>query len=360
MFRTTRSEWLPSVRTWQVFILLLLVSMVSLFSVKLLMTKHVYIVDKTRDIEIKTMTLKVKSLLKKLDIQLEEADRIEPDLKTSLKDGMVITITRAYPINVEMDGEIQQVMTTKNQVGAILAEMGVGLGPLDVVVPAAEKSVYENELIRITRIEEQIDERSEKVAFKTLVKLDSKLKPGQEVIESEGVKGEKVVKRRIVLEDGKEVECAIEEETVHSEPVDRVVRRAPEMLFITDQGKPYECSAIVTMKASAYDLSFESCGKYPDHPQYGITRSGTHARPGVVAVDPRVVSLGSKLYVESLDRTQDYGFASAEDTGGAIKGHRIDLFIGNNREAYRYGMRYVKVYVLEDSIDESLIVGYGY
>ncbi|GKT13853.1 DUF348 domain-containing protein, partial [Aduncisulcus paluster] len=91
------------------------------------------------------------------------------------------------------------------------------------------------------------------------------------------------------------------------------------------------------MRSTAYDLSFESCGKYPDHPQYGITYSGTKARPGVVAVDPRVVKLGSKLYVESMDRSADYGFAKAEDTGSAIKGNRIDLFIENRSQALRYG-----------------------
>ncbi len=273
---------------------------------------------------------------------------------------MTITIDRAFPVNVELDGVIQKCMTTQNRVDSVLDEMGVTLGELDVVVPSLDKEILENGLIRITRIEMKEETTHEQVNFKTIVKLDSKLKPGQEVVDSEGVVGQKIVQSKHVFEDGKEVKYMVLNENVESDPVDRVVRRGAEILLVTKQGKPYRCSSIITMKASAYDLSFESCGKYPDHPLYGITRSGTHARPGVVAVDPRVVKLGSKLFVESLDRTQDYGFASAEDTGGAIKGHRIDLFIGNNREAYRYGMRYVKVYVLEETIDESLIVGYGY
>ena len=101
------------------------------------------------------------------------------------------------------------------------------------------------------------------------------------------------------------------------------------------------------MKASAYDLSFASTGKRPGQRGYGITASGTTARPGTVAVDTRVIPLGTKLYVESLDATSDYGFAIAEDTGGAIKGNRIDLFYPSNADAIRFGRRNVKVYILD-------------
>ena len=95
------------------------------------------------------------------------------------------------------------------------------------------------------------------------------------------------------------------------------------------------------MVASAYDLSYESTGKRPGDKYFGITASGTKARPGVVAVDPSVIPLGTRLYVEG------YGFAVAEDTGGAIKGNRIDLFYENRKQALNYGMRKVKVYILK-------------
>lgn len=92
----------------QLLVVLLLISVVSLFSAKMLMTKTVYVVDKNRDIEAVTMKRNVKGLLNKLDIVLEDADKISPDLKTSLKDGMTITIDRAFPVNVELDGVIQK------------------------------------------------------------------------------------------------------------------------------------------------------------------------------------------------------------------------------------------------------------
>ncbi|EGS30218.1 3D domain protein [Peptoniphilus sp. oral taxon 375 str. F0436] len=91
------------------------------------------------------------------------------------------------------------------------------------------------------------------------------------------------------------------------------------------------------MQATAYDPTAGS-----------KTAMGTRARIGAVAVDPRVIPLGSKLYIESADGFPTYGYAVAEDTGGAIKGRRIDLFYGSNAEARRFGRRNVVVYVLEN------------
>ena len=98
---------------------------------------------------------------------------------------------------------------------------------------------------------------------------------------------------------------------------------------------------VLTMNASAYDLSYASTGKNPGDKGYGITASGMKAGPGVVAVDPRVIPLGTKLYIEG------YGNAIAGDTGGAIKGNRIDLFFSSNSEAMNFGRRTVKVTILK-------------
>lgn len=71
------------------------------------------------------------------------------------------------------------------------------------------------------------------------------------------------------------------------------------------------------------------------------TATGTMPRVGVVAVDPKVIPLGTRLYIDG------YGFARAEDTGGAIKGDKIDLFLDTSEEAKRFGRRWVTVYILK-------------
>lgn len=91
--------------------------------------------------------------------------------------------------------------------------------------------------------------------------------------------------------------------------------------------------------ATAYTK--DTCGKKPNHPTYGITRTGTKARYGVIAVDPKIIPLGTRVYVPG------YGYARAEDTGGAIKGHRIDLCFENTKEAKKYGVKKIKIYILK-------------
>lgn len=72
----------------------------------------------------------------------------------------------------------------------------------------------------------------------------------------------------------------------------------------------------------------------------GITATGIRATHGVVAVDPKVIPLGSRVFIPG------YGFAIAADTGGAIKGKKIDLCMEDYDQAIRFGRRPVQVYVL--------------
>jgi len=92
----------------------------------------------------------------------------------------------------------------------------------------------------------------------------------------------------------------------------------------------------MTMTATAYTANCAGCS--------GITYTGINlkANPNqkVIAVDPRVIPLGSKVYVEG------YGTAIAGDTGGAIKGNRIDIFIPDQASAMAYGIKTVKVTIL--------------
>ena len=129
----------------------------------------------------------------------------------------------------------------------------------------------------------------------------------------------------------------------HNEDKGEEVLKEPEA--VSRSG--FRFSQAMDMVATAYDLSYESCGKYPDHPEYGITASGTKAEPGTVAVDPDVIPLGTKLYIASTDGSPDYGFATALDIGSAIKGYRIDLFMEDKQDAMNFGRRQVKVYILD-------------
>ncbi|TYQ14956.1 UNVERIFIED_CONTAM: 3D (Asp-Asp-Asp) domain-containing protein [Acetivibrio alkalicellulosi] len=110
------------------------------------------------------------------------------------------------------------------------------------------------------------------------------------------------------------------------------------------------------MRATAYDLSIESCGKDPSHPQYGITASGAKAKKGrTVAVDTSIIPLRTELYIVFPERYSHMnGIYVAEDTGSKIKGNRVDIFFGEDKpgermvynEAIQFGVREVTVYIL--------------
>jgi len=68
---------------------------------------------------------------------------------------------------------------------------------------------------------------------------------------------------------------------------------------------------------------------------------------GTIAVDPRVVPLGSKVYVQSTNGSWIYGTAVCEDTGGSIKGNKIDLYFDTQGECIRFGIRKAYMYILE-------------
>ncbi len=98
-----------------------------------------------------------------------------------------------------------------------------------------------------------------------------------------------------------------------------------------------------TVTATAYTSGPESTGKRPGHPAYGITATGVRAREGnggTIAVDPERIPLGSLVYIEELGE-----YRIAEDTGGAIRGERIDLYMEEVKEALDWGVRKVRIRV---------------
>lgn len=95
-----------------------------------------------------------------------------------------------------------------------------------------------------------------------------------------------------------------------------------------------------TAEVTAYTAGYESCGKLPNHPAYGITANGNKVRKGIIAADTNVLPFGTKVYIEDL------GIFTVDDTGGDIKGNRIDIYMDNLNEAVKFGRQNRKLIVL--------------
>jgi len=257
------------------------------------------------------------------------------------RDG-VVQAQRLEPVLVSIyaDGTQYSVRTAQTTVGSVLNELGIGIGPQDVVMPTTNERPYFGMNITVVRVENAIEERHETIAFDTVKTFTKDLRPGTILQSKAGVLGEKLVSYQVRYKNGDEVDRKILSSKVIAKPVNRVVEIGSRGRY-TSRGE-FSTHQIVRMNASAYDPGPRSCGRR----SVGRTSLGLRAGYGVVAVDPRVIPLGSKLYIEG------YGFAVAGDTGGAIKGRRIDLGFSSYREAVRFGRRSVRVHTLKKAVDK--------
>ncbi len=112
----------------------------------------------------------------------------------------------------------------------------------------------------------------------------------------------------------------------------RNIRSNTEVARYKSRGTPTSYRKVLTMSATAYSSEDPGNGKY--------TAGGHILKKGYVSVDPDVIPLGTELYIEG------YGYAIADDTGGAIQGNRIDLGMNSHSEAIEFGSQTVRVYIL--------------
>ena len=81
---------------------------------------------------------------------------------------------------------------------------------------------------------------------------------------------------------------------------------------------------------------------------WSLTKTGTRAKVGTIAVDPKVIPMGTEMYIEGLYGAKNYGTGKAEDIGGAIKGKIIDLYFDTHEETIQWGRQQVNVYILKE------------
>ena len=299
----------------------------------------------------------VEKFINASGIVVGEFDKVSPPMLSTLKKNQEINITRAYPLNISVGGQVQTVMAADQTVAEILEVNNITMDSMDIISPSLDSVVNKNTQITITKVTSDMVPVQEEIAFTIIQTPNSNLDRGVTRVVQEGKAGTKEVMYNVTYSNGQELSRQAAGERIVTEPVNKIVEygtkyasvsRGGNVSRVTDPSTQLNYTKSITVTATAYDLSYASCGKNPGDRGYGITASGMKAARGVIAVDPRVIPMGSKLYIESLDGSADYGYAIAGDKGGAIKGNRIDLFMDTHAEAIRWGRRSVKVYILAD------------
>jgi len=240
-----------------------------------------------------------------------------------------------FDVRIICDGAERRVRVAQTSVRATLKAAGIKLGPADKVSPDINTRITDGMEIRVVRVVRQTITEKLPIGFRTIRKPWFKGRPGLVQVVSEGRRGEKLVTWSARYEDGKEVGRKVIRSKILTPPKDRVIL-VGQQGALTSRGF-IPSRRMLRMLATGYDPGPRSCGRSAD----GRTACGMRAGYGVVAVDPRIIEIGSRLYIEG------YGFAIAGDTGSAIRGRRIDLGFDSYRDARRFGTRWVNVHVLK-------------
>lgn len=276
----------------------------------------------------------VGEFLEKEGIEVQDKDAIRPSLDSEITQDMDIIITSPKSYNIKDGGKVLITEASGYTVGEVLENLNIKLNKLDRVNVSLDEVAKEAMTIKIDRVNQEEVQNTVEIPFESEKRENPDMLEGETNVITEGVAGEKVEDVLNTYVNGKIESSEVLKTEITKEPVKEVVEVGTKKAPTTPNGQSVK--KVITMQATAYDPTAGS-----------TTAMGTRARVGAVAVDPRVIPLGSKLYIESMDGFASYGYATAEDTGGAIKGNRIDLFYGSHGEAMNFGRRNVKVYVLD-------------
>ncbi len=271
-------------------------------------------------------------------ISLYLGDRIFPGADARLTPGMTISITRARPVTLEVDGRVRQMRTRATTVNDLLQETGVSLDPDDYTLPTRETPLAQNLHVTVVRVYDEYYVEETPIPFETRWEANPDLEIDQRRTASWGREGAWRQQVRVHYENGKEMHRTEEEAWVAREPEDRILEYGTKIVVrqMETENGTIEYWRKLRMLATSYNA--ETAGKPLDHPTFGITRLGEVARKGIIAVDPTVIALRQPMYVPG------YGRGYAGDTGSAIKDRRIDLCYDDHNLVLWYD--WVDVYLL--------------
>lgn len=300
----------------------------------------------------------VGNFIEQEGISVSKHDELSHHLDTPIEDGLQLAINTAFEVVVDDGGEEKSLWTTADSVAELLEEQKIKLNKEDKIKPSKKKSLKDDMHIAITRVEKVKDTVEEAIAFEVEEKKDDSLAKGKEKILSEGEDGLVVKKYEITKENGKEVGRKLVDEKTEKESKAKVVavgtKEAESQLTTLSSNNSNHSNHSSSDESSSGDSKPEG-GKefYVDATAFtsdcsgcsGYTATGINLKENpnkkVIAVDPNVIPLGSKVWVEG------YGYAIAGDTGGSIKGNRIDAHVPTKQDAYNFGKKKVKVRIVD-------------
>ncbi len=303
----------------------------------------------------------VGEILDKQNMDISEHDKINVPVDKEVSDNEEIIITRGKEITIVADGVESGAVVTKADARDALVEAGYIPSETDEIFVEGG-DLADGGRIEFVSVSNTEDVVNEEIAQETEYVDDPELPEGETRVVNEGQAGVREIRSNVTYRAGEEFYREVVSNVITEEPQKTVIAvgskkpdptpapvvtkpSAAGTLSVSDtggaiNGRSY--SRKIHMTATAYSTS------PAENDGYSVSAMGNPLRYGIVAVDPSVIPLGSTVYVTSEDGSWVYGVASAEDTGGAIKGNRIDLcYEGSAGSVNNFGRRGCVVYVLD-------------
>lgn len=265
-----------------------------------------------------------------------------------------ITVQRGRTITVEYYGEVIIAASCDETVGELLTRLNIALDEHDVVSLPLDAKTEDDMEIRINHVVQAQEVYTSDVPHEISYCYDASLPEGTQVVLVEGVDGQVRCTASVTYVNGQETERTILAQDQISPAVTEIIavgsgkgRSAADpdgMPIITDStitlptGEVLTYTDTIQVRASAYTHTDAGCDFY--------TSTQTRVRWGTVAVDPRYIPYGTRMFIITNDGTYVYGLAVAEDCGGAIKRDRVDLYMPTHAECIQFGRRNATIYIL--------------
>jgi uncharacterized protein YabE (DUF348 family)/3D (Asp-Asp-Asp) domain-containing protein len=281
-----------------------------------------------------TESTDVASLLKEGDVSLRQGDLVSPDVSSAIGDGSVVVVRHAIPVTVKI-GDQSMTLTVLGRTVADALVMA-GLDPTSGLSsdPTVDSPLEAGMTITATDVFYRIAEEEIALPYGSVVQGDPALPLNARKVLKPGVAGSAIRVWQVLVTSGVEGARTLKAEQVLKPAVNEIVAvgmkrpfrkviaaKAPSKPRVTVKPRRTPAPAVVgkTLKMDSTAYTPYECGQ--DVSWVAAKKRAYHIPDGwgLIAVDPRVIPLGSKVFVAG------YGYAVACDTGGAIKGNIIDV-----------------------------------
>ena len=302
----------------------------------------------------------VKSALDKAGIKLKDGDRLNFDEEVGITENMKIEITRSFPVKIKVDGEVKTVNITGGTVESVLNKAGISLGKFDEISKKITKDLKKATTLTVTRIAYKTETKTVKTDFKTKFEYDSTMYEDQKKVKKKGVKGKSINEYKYTYIDGEITDTEVLSTKVIKEPVTQVIVRGTKVRSTGFTGASVKSGKVISELKPPFEIELNKNGRPVNYKKVitgkatayctGTTCStGAPAMPGRVAVDPREIPYGTKMYIVSSDGKWNYGYCIASDTGGFIYNSNtvVDLYMRGYSTCRNFGRRNVDIYILE-------------